>query len=656
MNYYVLSSTVNLVASAGVSLFVLIKNPRPSANRWFALFAGSVSLWAFGYTLWQMADGYERALFWIRLAMFGSILIPVTFSEFVLRLVDRARSFISLRGVNWLILILLTFFSFSPYFIKGLTSVFSFKLWPVPGPVFYLFHIFFVGNVILPHLLIIADWKKLAFKRRRQIQYVFTATSVGFLGGMTNHFLWYGIPIPPFGNIGVSLCVVLLAYAIIKHQLMEIEVIVRKTVVFAGLFGFVVATVSSVVYLLNTMLGRFLGINETLSTVIAIVTAMLLYKPVEQLLVRLTDRFLFQKKEDFRNVLSRLSEKIITILDLDQVARMILDTLRESLRVEAGALLLKNETGYRVLNSFGVDTSVLTQTYSATDPLIEYFRSHPRMISLDSEGTPTKPPPPVLTAVNMLKARVTVPLFLQDELIGLLTLGKKKSDQEYLPEETDYFPAVAGQVAIALSNARLYGEAVEARKRIEAMQLELIHRKKMAFISDLVKGIAHEIFNPLLPVFHKIEELEKEVLVKLFNIFTQEEMHLTPEARGQYLASLQSLDKATETLKINTEHIRLVIDTLNKMQKEDKETIGAFDFKTFLKDSQALIRMELHEESDAVSVVEDVPRGLPPIRGNPTLLTQVFVNLFKNSVEAMQTPSEKKITLRAAVDLEDPQF
>ena len=298
----------------------------------------------------------------------------------------------------------------------------------------------------------------------------------------------------------------------------------------------------------------------------------------------MTNRFLFQRKEDIRGILKRLSENIVTILDLDQVAGMILKTFEDTLRAETGVILLKNTEGYEWVNSYGLDWRVPKPIYPPTDPLIRHLENQPGALYLETEESASRLPLLVTAGLERLKALLAIPLRLHGELIGVLTLGKKKSDQEYSPEEIDYFPTLAVQIAIALSNARLYKEHVEARKKIEEMQLELIHREKMAFVADLVKGIAHEVFNPLLPIFHTIENLEREIFVGMFDIFKKEENHLDPSSRKQYLNYLKEFRDYVNTLKRNARHIHLGIDTLNRMQKEDQETIWPMAFTTFLQE------------------------------------------------------------------------
>ena len=240
------------------------------------------------------------------------------------------------------------------------------------------------------------------------------------------------------------------------------------------------------------------------------------------------------------------------------MAKTILETFEESLRAETGALLLKTPEGYVTLKTYGIQTALLEKVYSPQDPLIQFLAQHKKLIRIEEEETRKKLPVLFLARMEDLKAVMAVPLFLHDALIGVLTLGKKKSDQEYTAEEIDYFPTVAGQVAIALSNARLYGESIEARKKIEEMQIELIHREKMAFVADLVKGIAHEVFNPLTPVFHAVDLLEKSVFVKLVEVLKNEEEQMKSQSVETYLSALQDLQEVLRGLQINTQHILFI--------------------------------------------------------------------------------------------------
>lgn len=644
--------------NAALSYF---SRPKHILNRIFAAYMAVIAWWGLFTILMITAPSKGPGFLWDRLCLSGAIFIPTTFFHFVsvyTRRYQRLKVFIWLSyALSFCFLLALWS---SRYFIVDVRPKFGLNYFSIPGPLYLIFIFFFASCVIGA---VISLWLSARYghteKIRQQSKILFWLSVIGYTGGGANYLLVYDVNVPflfEIANYGVVVHGVAIPYIIFRYRFLDIEVIIKKTLVFAGLFGFVAGTVSLVVYLLNTYLATFIGINNTLATGAAIVIAILLYDPVKSLLVNLTDHYLFQKKEDFRKILNRLSGKIITILDLDRVAETILETFKDSLRAETGVILLKDERGFQTLNSFGLEGRGASKTYPAEDPLIQHFARDPQIIHLASDESSASLPVLVLARLEAFKAAVAIPLFLHGELIGVVALGKKKSDQEYGQDEIEYFPTVAGQVSIALSNARLYHESILARKRIEEMQLELIHRQKMAFVADLVKGLAHEIFNPLLPVFHTLEALERDTLVGLYQVFKAEKASLQPQSRQDYFKHLQDLNTGLETLRESTRHIHLVIDTLEKMQKEDKETIGPFDFKTFLKDSGALIGVELHGGARQVATREEVPRGLPPVKGNPTLLAQVFVNLYKNAIHAMERSLERKITIKALVDPQDPGF
>ena len=70
MNFYAISALVNLVTSAGVGIFVLIKNPHGKVHRNFSYFCLAAAIWSFGYIFWQMSESYEQAYFWCRVLFY----------------------------------------------------------------------------------------------------------------------------------------------------------------------------------------------------------------------------------------------------------------------------------------------------------------------------------------------------------------------------------------------------------------------------------------------------------------------------------------------------------------------------------------------------------------------------------------------------------
>ncbi len=658
MTFASFTGLLNTLTSLSLAAFVFSKRPQQHTNQTYFFFGLTVALYSIGYFLWGLARSQAEALFAFKILTSGIILINSAYLEFVFSLLDSTRRKNTTLWACHLVNMFFIYATFYDLLFKTVVKKNIWGYWPVAENLFYIYFVFWLVQFLYGLLHLHSGYKNAAGQRSNQIKYVFISTLIGYLGGSTNWLPWFNVTLfPPHLNILVTVYVAILAYAILRHRLLGIDVVVKKTIVFAGIFLISYGSFAFISFLITDVLIK--GSHDTEKVwIFALAASLLIFAsaPLKNFMVSLTDHFLFQKKEGIKAILNRLSNTIITILDIEKAGKTILSTLRESLRLESGAIILADEhnKAYDILNSF--NTTKKETKYASDDLFIQYLSQHGDIINLDNETAKKNLPAVVLAALQELNAVLCIPLYVHKVMIGILSLGKKKSDEEYTQEELDYLPTVASQVGIALSNARLFDEAIKSREKIEKMQLELIHREKMSFVSDLVKGIAHEVFNPLLPVFHKIEELEQDILVGFFDILKKKESVFDHDTRHQYLQLMNKLRSDIETLKINTRHIHLVIDTLNKMQKDDKETIGPLDFKTFFKDSRALIGMELHQVSHEIPIIEDIPRGLPPLKGNPTLLTQVFVNLFKNSIHAMNGKNAKKITVKADIDSEIAGF
>lgn len=695
MNYYVISSFINCIASLGVAILVFCKNRKSNINKWFIFFAVSVSFWALGYSLWQISQTHGDALFWIRFAMLASIIIPFSFFEFVVYLARFETRSRKIRLLNAIVGALLVIFSFSPFYIQNVQPLSIFKFWPQPGPVFYFFHTYFVVNVVAAHILLIKTIKNENSENKKRIFWVFCATAVGFVGGMTNHFLWYKIMVPPVGNIGISFCVTILAYAIVRHQLMDIDFVIKKTLVFACLSFFVFACFSVPLFIIPNFVRSSQshnGVSWWMLAVMGMIVAGLV-GPLNQVLVNVTDKYLFQKKLGYQYLLKKASQGISRIRSLDQLSRLIVTFLTFRTRIENAAVLTKdNEHSVFYLKAYrGYGKRKLTgMELSATGGLVAMMEQEKKPIRYEDVVEKLQGRLPrrgidyevVKREMGEIKAELVVPSFRGSvdalsmgagssrkriELAHLLVLGKKKSDEAYTQEDADIFFTIAQESAIAIENARLYDEvierqrdaekareeALEAKRRTEEMELELIRREKAVFVEKLVKGISHEINNPMQTANSQIECVSQSL--KGLREIRENELLGLREERMRFLdEQLDSLEKAVILLDSATSHVAKITETLNIMQHPEDESLQKIDFKTYWVVAVPMIEAQSHGDIlHKIPIKVAIQRKLPPIKTNSAQLTQVFLNLYRNSLYALKDRDDREIVLRANVDPDD---
>ena len=164
--------------------------------------------------------------------MIGAIFIPATAFHHLIKLINKDISQHFIIG-NYLLSLILASTSLTPWVVQAVTPKDGFPFWPEPGPLFHI-HLMQFGVLAIWGLHIIWQELKQAYGiRQNQLRLLFLAEIVGWGGGFTNYLLWYGVPIRPYGNILVSLYTLIFAYAMVRYRLLDIEIVLKKSLTYA---------------------------------------------------------------------------------------------------------------------------------------------------------------------------------------------------------------------------------------------------------------------------------------------------------------------------------------------------------------------------------------------------------------------------------------
>lgn len=237
MLFYALTGLINAITSTFLGIVIYFKNRKEAVNQGFSLFCLSVAIWSYGYYFWQVSTNASSALFWTRVLMGGAIFIPFCYFHFVLAFLGKIREKKKFLIFSYFIPFLFLVLDFTPLFVKEVTPELSFQFWPKPGITYHPFLIIWMFYLVYCTYLLSIAYKKSIGIKRVQIKYILSGITIGFIGGSTNYFLWYGIPIPPVGNVLVVAYVLLTAFAIAEYHLMNIQVILSEFLV--ALVGFI---------------------------------------------------------------------------------------------------------------------------------------------------------------------------------------------------------------------------------------------------------------------------------------------------------------------------------------------------------------------------------------------------------------------------------
>jgi len=236
ISFFAFSGLLNFITSFLLGILIYLKGKKEFQSRSFVLYFFSIAFWNFGYYFWQISTEESLALFWSRVLMAGAIFIPIFYFHLIISFLNLFEKYKKALYWGYSLTFLFLLLDFTPYFVKGVEKRLIFPFWPEPGIFYHPFLLMFAAFICYGWYSLIKVLRKTTEKiKKQQIKYLLLGTGIGTIGGSTNYFLWYGIPVLPYGNILVIFGVLLVAFAILKYHLFEIKVILTELLV--GVIG-----------------------------------------------------------------------------------------------------------------------------------------------------------------------------------------------------------------------------------------------------------------------------------------------------------------------------------------------------------------------------------------------------------------------------------
>jgi hypothetical protein len=387
MEFFALSGLLNGLAAIGLASFVYFRSPSDPRHWTFGLVGISTAVWSLGYFAWQMASTDVLALLFLRVLMAGAIFIPITFFHHVAHLLKSAETHAKFITINYVVGILFLVLDCTPFFVKGVQEISIFKFWGVPGFAFHVCLIWWFAIVLITQGYLIAAYMKEGGIRRRQIRNIMIGSAIGFIGGATNFPLWYGIEILPYGTIGFTLYISLVAYALLRFHWLDFSVYVEKGMSYFALL----LLVSQPIYplLLFAQKSVFGAINVRFS-VVQLVVHLLTVAGAYQMKVGSRGaiaRTVLKGREYRFRTLNGLKEKALHSQDVSELGQAILEILQKGTNVTRAAICVLNHEAhrYRSIASFGFSESdsIIRDGWAISDGLPQMLLQTQKRISIN---------------------------------------------------------------------------------------------------------------------------------------------------------------------------------------------------------------------------------------------------------------------------------
>lgn len=450
ITYYAISGLINFAAAFVIAFVVYLRNPRAIDNRTFSIFSFLVAWWSFFYFLWLIANNRLLAEFYMRTCMLAVFFMPPVFLHFVASFTKTELKFRFLV-VNYLVSTLFLFTTYSPLYARGVSSYLNFPYWLIPGPVFHLAIIHFFIVVLYAFYLLVQRFRKSKGIYKVQIRYILVGTAIGYISGSTNYFAWYRIAIPPVFNIFVSLYVGFIAYAIVKHRLMDIRLLVIRSLTYTFTLGLILTGYVTLAIFVFQKLKSY--IDPISLNAITLFTLVFTFQPLKTFIEASTNRLFSKGRYVFNEFLGEINE--ITKKNsrsINALTREIMKTLIQQMHVSKAAFVLASSGNFSQVRAMGFDEKNKSLW---REPVALVLKAN-KTLAYDELEEESKEK----DILRKSQAEVLIPVKTEEKTEAILALGEKKSGDMYSAQDLKLLELIAPQIALTLENARLYEQAI----------------------------------------------------------------------------------------------------------------------------------------------------------------------------------------------------
>ncbi len=289
-----------------------------------------------------------------------------------------------------------------------------------------------------------------------------------------------------------------IGYAIVRHDLFEIDVIVRRTYGYLLSTATIVAIYLSVISGLNLTVGPSQLASSPFFSVSFVLGVVFLMQPLHRRFQGIVDRLFYRQQYDYRKTITAVSERMTTILDPDLVYETLLGSVVREMFLENGLLLLPEVAAtagkLEVRRVEGIEwPAERSRQLELDSALLDSLRERRGgLFRHEVELAPSYAATRALLgrSFDQLEAELMLPILYHDELKGILSLGRKKSGKMFTLEDLDLLRTMMNQSVIALENARLFDDLADSLKRIQ--MLESIKSNLAKFVPQTVQDLIEE--------------------------------------------------------------------------------------------------------------------------------------------------------------------
>lgn len=441
-----------------LELIVAFSKPKNRLQRIFQIYLLAMFLWS--VSAFMTLSGLEDILRWFRVMTLAPIIMTISIFYFVQALFGFRRKWAPVVFIYGFIMTPLSLFT--PYLIKE-ASFEAGKLHYEFGALLFIVAIPGYGLSIFNLAELMKGYSKSTdIDQRNRFRYLILALAITILATLINFTEWGKYPIDIAAN---TLSAMLIAYAILRHKLLDIQIVVRLGLLYSITTAILGLIYFLVISLILSVVEAFSGGRIFILSVIAAILTAVIISPIREAAQRWIDRLFYRERYNASLMLQRLSQTTTALLDLDKITRIVLSDVVQTLHIGHAAIFIRQypENSFQLLAEEGAP-KIPAPMFGHDHPIVKWLIQQNGILSKDVLDIS-----PIfkgmwkneLEYLNEFPAQLLIPLNTRGELVGFLIVASKRSAQAYTHDDEVILSTLANQTAVVIENARLY-EDLEA--------------------------------------------------------------------------------------------------------------------------------------------------------------------------------------------------
>ncbi len=596
-----------------IGALVFFRAKKNWATTLFLLYIFFTALWSTSTAFFALTTELNIAIFWAKTIFIAGSFIPYFVYCFSRNFPVTGKQF----GLYQYLLLAIPPLSldaviiFTTWFIISVDPAISdARERIIYGPAAPIFGAYFFVYILMSFLSLQLKYRQARSIERLQISYALQAIIlVTALTGITNVILPAIFNVHIFSALGPFFSLLfdgITAYAIMRHRLFNMEIIIKRSIFYAALIGVILALYLIVIFVIDTIFQSGIIQNNLFLTILimAVCFTAITFAPLEQWVQRVTARVFFKGKYDYRRTLQDLGRSIGGVIELDELLHRVSRLIQQTIKVDrvfffihdrnTHNFILKNHTGHLKEQKYSLEKEPLLQYMSQLRrTLVQYGGEAPLRKGIEWKK--------IWEEMNRWKAKVCIPLLGGDQILGILCLGEKLSGDVYTSEDINLFDTFHFQLGTAIENAYLHQETLEKQRQIEKAN-------RMATIGTMTAGLAHEIKNPMVAL-----KTFAEILPKKFD---------DANYRRKYM----------EIVPKEVDRINNLLEKLLQLSRPTSARMERVGLVTIIAEVDNLLRNKFEQQKISLKYSGDQQLYILADRAQ---MSQLFLNLYLNAIQFM---------------------